>query len=79
MEIIKLTGKQILELAQFAGLSLDKELLEEDGQIEYEIWSDSAGIPIKEEDGTVKKYACMVFISEYPDEGGLALGDEISA
>ena len=79
MEIIKLTGKQILELAQFAGLSPDKELLQEDGDVEYEIWSSREGIPCLEEDGSTKKYPCMVFLAEYPDEGGLSLGDAISS
>ncbi len=81
MEQITLTGKQIMELALFSGLVIDEKNMDESLlDTEYELMHDEVGIEIKCEDGIddPEKYTHVVFITEYPEEGTLPLGDRMS-
>ena len=71
-----LTGKEIRDLARFAGFDVGDECMGKDGllDVEYEVYPDAT---LKEDDGTEKSYAHAAFLAEYPDEGSYGLGDSI--
>lgn len=74
--MINLNGKQIRELAEFAGFSIVEHDYQDENETEYTI----ALCPkdgVLNDDETVSHYEYVVYLSEYPEEGVMPLGDEI--
>ena len=72
---MSLTGKQIMELAEFAGFIIDDNSKQED-QLESEITilQDKEGMEVKDEDSEVMSISdCIAYFSEYPEEGCIDL------
>ncbi|MEH6575774.1 MAG: hypothetical protein V7731_01735 [Amphritea sp.] len=74
-----LTIKQIIELAEFAGLAINEEMSvhhNDSDQLETELTIE-CGRKVKMEDGTTFN-GTSVHFSEYPEEGSLPLEDAAS-
>lgn len=80
-----LTIREIFDLAKAAQLIphdaklADCQPSDEDADTAYCIVGEPAGITIKDDDGTPRKYRHGAYLEEYPDEGTYPLGDEIPA
>ena len=77
-----LTGKEIKDLAEFAGFKVDELAKMEEEALEAEIVISECckeGVCDEGGDGTRKHYAHIAFAAEYPEEGCYPLGDEINA
>ena len=77
--MITLTVNEIYDLARFAGLPLDESQKpdEDEGETTYSV----GRCPEKgllDDDGSMKRYRLIAWLEEYPEEGYLGLGDEIS-
>ena len=73
-----LTGKEIIDLAIFAGLSIDKNSLGEDElETEFTLMACPKEGVLDEDDMSRTRYASIAYISEYPEEGCMPLGDAI--
>lgn len=75
---ITLNGKEIKDLAEFMGYTIDDKSVDED-QFETEIViMEGSGIGLREDDKdeTPRYYDHIAYFSEYPDEGSIGLGDE---
>lgn len=78
MNRITLTGAQIAELAQFAGIPIDKTDLDEDiTDSEYTIEAGPVGV--KNDDDTETFFSHFVYCNECAEEGGIGLGDPVEA
>ena len=78
---ITLTGKEIKDLAEFAGFKVSGLTKMEEEALETEISITEAskeGI-LDEGTKTIKHYAHIAYVAEYPEEGCYPLGDEINA
>jgi len=78
---ITLTGKEIKDLAEFAGFKVDGLTKMEEEALETEIViaeSCKEGILDEGGDGAIKHYAHIAYAAEYPEEGCYPLGDEIN-
>lgn len=73
---ITLTGAQIAELAEFVGAGTI-ELGEIEAETEVTICDCPAGGLGDEEGGPVSHYDYVAYLTEYPEEGMLGLGDPI--
>jgi hypothetical protein len=77
--MITLTGKEIKDLAEFAGFLVDASLSSEDElETEFNIY-DCPPEGVRDDDGIIEHYAHCVIISEYPEEGCCPLGEKIWA
>lgn len=75
---VTLTGKEIREIAEFAGL----QFVEHDYQDEYETEITVEACPSKgvlNDDNVAEHYRLIAFLTEYPEEGCLPLGEKIDA
>ena len=77
---ITLTGKEIKDLAEFAGFEVRELTGMEEEALETEISiTECSKDGIKGEDSEeVKHYAHIAYMAEYPEEGCYPLGDELS-
>ena len=78
--MIILTIGEIKDLAEFCGLVLSKECINdtEDDDAEVSIEEcPSRGI-LDEDDGSVKHYKKMAYFTDYPEEGVFPLGNELN-
>lgn len=71
-----LTVKQILELAEFAGIAIDNDHLpdEDDMDSEFTICEQTGSGLYSSEDNTVCECTHYVYIADYPEEGCIPLG-----
>ena len=79
---ITLTGKEIKDLAEFAGFEVMELTGMEEEALEAEITISECckkGILDEECAGPAKHYAHIACMAEYPEEGCYPLGDEINA
>ena len=72
---MSLTGKQIMELAEYAGFIIKPVSKEEDHlEVEITIQQDKEGIKINDEEGKTYNISnCIAYFSEYPEEGCIDL------
>lgn len=78
-ESITLTIREIVDLARFAGLLPSGEHLPDEDELEEEITVQSFdGGKLTEDDGTQRAYRRIAYYAEYPEEGCLGLGPELS-
>ena len=73
--MLTLTVAEIKDLAEAAGLALDKTVTYDDDQLETEY--DIVACPpdgICDDDGKPTHYRHVAYVAEYPDEGGFPLG-----
>lgn len=77
MKTINLTVAQIIDLAKFAGLSLGEHnpCDEDELSTEITIFSNPRGVIIASENERPKLAKTVAFFAEYPEEGGVPLGD----
>lgn len=73
-----LSVKQIIELAEFAGLHIDKDKLDE-GEMETPIAIMKCPEDMRWEDEPNTVYEYAAFYNEYPQEGIVPLGDGTNA
>ncbi len=79
---ITLTGKEIKDLAEFAGFKVDGLTKMEEEALETEIVIMECGKEGVLDEGAVgpaRHYAHIAYVAEYPEEGCFPLGDEINA
>jgi hypothetical protein len=77
--MITLTVAQIKDLAEFAGLTLHSRFNPPRDELDDEITI--AACPesgTKDDEGNVKHYAYVAYMTDYPEEGCFPLGDEIT-
>ena len=74
---ITLNIKQIIELAEFAGLPIDKDKLDKDGLDTPVVITECPALSWEDEPDV--RYGHMAYFEEYPDEGQMPLGDKINA
>jgi hypothetical protein len=73
---VTLTGKEIRELAEFAGL----QIVEHDYADEYETEITVEGPSnLTNDDGMKEHYCLIAYFTEYPEEGAIGLGAMIAA
>lgn len=73
---LTLTGKEIKDLAELAGLAIAPS--DYTDMIETEIIvATCPTIGVLDDDGAVAHYKYVAYLSEYPEEGVYPLGDEI--
>jgi hypothetical protein len=82
--MIILTVAEIIDLAEFAGLTLDKQMgLPDEDQLQTEITIAPCSIApcsktgVLNGDGVAEFYAHVAYFSEYPDEGFMGLGKQL--
>ncbi|QWP79189.1 hypothetical protein J5226_12725 [Lysobacter sp. K5869] len=76
---VTLTVAQILELAEFTGLHFDRSKMPPDEELECEYTISEApldGVP--DDVGALRRYSHVAWITEYPEEGCLPLGPELT-
>lgn len=73
---VTLTGKEIREIAELAGL----QFVEHDYTDEYEtaITIDTPSGFLLNDDGVEEHYRLIAYFTEYPEEGAIGLGDVLS-
>lgn len=75
---ITLTVGQIKDLAEFAGLTLHSRFNPIGDELETEITvADCPTSGTTDDDGNVKHYAYVAYMTDCPEEGCCPLGDEI--
>lgn len=83
--MLTLTVAEIRDLARFAGLSIDETFGPSDDELETLITVGLCPAEGMRNDGepsdpeSVSHYKHMAYYTDYPDEGGIGLGDEIAA
>lgn len=76
--MITLTVKQIADLAGYAGLVLNQRFMPEGDDLETEYTvMECPPTGTTDDDGKVKHYAHIAYVTDYPDEGVCPLGDEV--
>lgn len=74
-----LTVAEIKDLAECAGLVLDKSVSYEADELETEIVIMACPKEgVRDDDGKPTHYAHIAYFGEYPEEGSYPLGDEVS-
>lgn len=76
--MLTLTVAEIKDLAECAGLVLDKSVSYEASELETEIVVMACpNEGVRDDDGKPTHYAHIAYFAEYPDEGCYPLGDEL--
>lgn len=76
--MLTLTVAEIKDLAEFAGLVLDKSVSYDDDELETEIVvMECPKEGVRDDDGKPKHYAHIGYFAEYPEEGSYPLGAEL--
>lgn len=70
-----LTAEEIFDLAQMVGFSVDREGVEMDQEFAIE---DCPDVGVLSDDNVVQHYAHIAYDVEYPEEGVMPLGAEIT-
>jgi len=78
-ESITLTIGEIKALTEAAGLTLTAECLADKGEDDTEITVEECPQKGIDDDGILRKYRMMAYFAEYPEEGCIPLGNEITA
>lgn len=73
-----LTIAEICDLAAFAGLVIKDGCEPDADELETEITIAGCTEGVRDDDGTVRHYAHIASLSEYPEEGVMGLGPEIA-
>ena len=73
---INLTIKEIMDLANYAGLSCDDGGLDSE-DMESELTICEKGLVASEDDGSAAWYGAYAYFSEYPEEGCMPLNDNL--
>lgn len=75
--MIVLNGKEIKDLAEFAGFTISSrfELTDDEMETEYVI-ADCPKEGTVDDDGTARHYDHIAYLSECPEEGVCPLGEE---
>jgi hypothetical protein len=76
MTSINLTVKQIMDLANYAGLSCSDGGMD-DGDLEYELTIVESGLVAEDDDKKSAYYGAYAYMSEYPEEGCYPLNENI--
>lgn len=76
MTSINLTVKQIMELANFAGLSCSDGGMDDD-ELEYEVTVVERGLVAEDDSKESAYYGAYCYMSEYPEEGSFPLNENI--
>lgn len=77
--MMTLTVAEIKDLAECAGLALDKGVSYDADELETEIVvMDCPKAGVLDDDGKPTHYAHIAYFAEYPEEGSYPLGDEVS-
>lgn len=74
---VTLTGKEIRELAEFAGLQVVEHNYVDEYETEITVETPSGFL--LNDDGVEEHYSLIAYLTEYPEEGAIGLGDAISA
>lgn len=75
-----LTVREIIDLARFAGIPLEEHRIAQalDSELEDEIAIfDCPEGGVVDEEGVSEKFRKLAYFAEYPDEGGVGLGEKL--
>jgi len=75
--MITLTIKEIKYLAEFAGFTLHSRFLPDEDEMEADISITTEPRELTDDSGRIQKFAHVAWFSDYPEEGGIPLGDPL--
>lgn len=78
--MIVLNAREIKDLAEFAGFTISSRFIIPDDEMETEyVVTDCPAEGTVDDDGAVRHYDHVAYLSEYPEEGICPLGEERQA